>query len=701
MKLFKITILIIVVLAYSLTSFSQKPNIIFILTDDQGWNDLSVRSNKDLAGSKSDYHETPNTDKLALSGMRFSDAYAPFCVCSPSRHSIQFGISSTSLNNTDNFAYGEKRSNPTFSLVATIKKIDPSYKTGAYGKWNLPYYSNPGVLGYDDWHTGSPVDPHKKPPEQEGKKMKDGTIINDDPKHINRLTTAAINFMTEQVSNNTPFFCYIAHWAPHYPNVTTQAMYDKYDSKTKGSYHSHVGRAAMMENLDDGIGRVLDMVQDLGIEDNTYIIFTSDNGSGVRGWIDKYAQQANWGDPAPLFGGKATLYQGGLRVPFIISGPGIEPNSWNSAQIIGYDIFPTICDILGGIDKAPGVVEGASLKEHCLNGSSAELQRNEEIDGFPFVFNEPDDLDIWEKSAFVKGDYKILLQHEYNPDRYHLFNTKEDISEETNLISVMPDKFSFLLRQWYNHVVDKKVTLPANALNEALTYLSNHYERDISRKVEAEDYRNGYGIVAEINEETKDGFVANINAKDYMDFELDVEQAGYYDVSFRVSSANSEIGFDIKKGSTIVGSINETATGNLQTWKSTEKIGIVLEKGSQVLRLEGTGGTWNLDWMEFEEADISIVNVKELKKKNYENMIHIYPNPAVETSTTLWFDNEIINQTFNINIHNIQGKLMFSKTIRNEQMKLNVDSYMPGVYFVSITNNEFSITKKLLINFVQ
>ena len=253
---------------------TRSPNFIFILADDQGWNGTSLQMMNNDSLSKSDYHETPNLEALASKGMKFSNAYAAAPVCAPSRYGIQFGQTPARLSlirvgmNTDHINHKKIKSIPK-----ALKEINSAYRTAHFGKWGMG--SDPSTFGYDE--SDGPT------------KNKDGGFVNnkkqwnntisDDPKQIFSLTNKAIDFIQKNVKEEQPFYLQISHYAVHASLQMRQKSLNKYEEKTKGKYQKNAGFAAMTEDLDKGLGLLLESIENLGISDNTYIIYMSDNGS--------------------------------------------------------------------------------------------------------------------------------------------------------------------------------------------------------------------------------------------------------------------------------------------------------------------------------------------------------------------------------------------------------------------------------------
>ncbi len=407
----------------------EKPNIILILTDDQGWTDTSVPMMKGREDSKSDFYQTPNLDRLAKAGMVFSNAYAPAPVCSPTRYSILYGKTPARLHHATlnkNAATPEKE----LSLPKMIKAADPSYITAHFGKWHQPT-SSPEDAGYDE-STGPTGN-------GEGDWISPG-VPNppDDPKRTFSLSRKACEFMSNQVKADRPFFMQVSYYAVHVQNYALEKTKEKYRNMKPGKKSNPrdfelpppplnqgmVAYAAMVEDLDTGFGMILDKLDELGITDNTYVIFTSDNGGGFRG-------------NEPLQRGKADLWEGGLRVPTVVRGPKVSADTYCDVPIAGWDFFHTIGEIIGNTNPLPENLDGGSLLEVFEKGNEGSVKRGEEalVFHFPWFNGEPE-------SAIRLGDYKLIKN--LDSRELWLFNLAEDIEEKNNLAEAMPEKTNAL-----------------------------------------------------------------------------------------------------------------------------------------------------------------------------------------------------------------------------------------------------------------
>jgi arylsulfatase A len=399
-----------------------KPNFVLMLSDDQGWDGLSVAMHPDVEGSRSRIVETPHLERLAGQGMRFSNAYAPAPVCSPTRISLQTGKSPAQLHWTK--AAPAMRASDGYKLVppATLRTLPADtvtiamllktagYATAHYGKWHLGG-GGPGNFGYDahDGDTGN---------EDAAK------FVDPNPVDIFGMSERANAFMAECRDAGRPFFIQLSYHALHYSENALKVTIDKYRQRTAGGNERTVTRAAMAENLDAGVGMVLSQIDALKLTDNTYVIYMSDNGAGGSG------ARAQGG----LSGGKGALAEGGIRVPFIVRGPGIPEDSWCHVPINGYDLLPTFCELAGVNTTLPQGIEGGSIVP-LLSSGQGEVTRP--VPGLLFHFphyqgnNTP-------QSALRLGDYKVLKF--YESGAVQLFDVARDPGEQKDLASVLPDK---------------------------------------------------------------------------------------------------------------------------------------------------------------------------------------------------------------------------------------------------------------------
>ena len=414
---------------------NKSPNFIIILADDQGWNGTSVQMTDNEIQSKSDYHQTPNIEALSNKGMRFSSAYASAPVCSPSRYSIQFGQTPARLKmirvgmNTNHIDHLTP-----LTIPKLLKKINSNYTAAHFGKWGIDV--NPSFLGYDqsDGITGNKdgVFNHKS-----NKKQWKNTI-SDDPKKIFSTTKSAIDFIESQAKSKTPFFLQVSHYAVHSDIMMRKETLKKYQSIDRGLHQNHAGFAAMTEDLDSGVGILLDRVKELGLEGNTYIIYTSDNGA-VPVMPPKRFYKV--GSNFPLSRGKWDAMEGGIRVPFIIAGPKIKAGIEAKTPITFSDLLPTITDIAGYKLPLQEDLDGGSFKNILTKDGKGKITRISE----GLIFHVPYENGIAIKrahSAIIVDNFKLIKF--YNNNELMLFDIKNDIKEKNNLATSLPEKVTQL-----------------------------------------------------------------------------------------------------------------------------------------------------------------------------------------------------------------------------------------------------------------
>ena len=428
---------------------AERPNIVFMMSDDQAWNGLSVAMHPNLEWSRSSVVETPHLERLAAQGMRFSAAYAPASVCSPTRISLQTGKSPAALHWTKAAGpeSGHRMIEPRNvrqldSSEVTIAELlrDAGYATAHYGKWHING-SGPAANGYDEG---------------------DGDIGNEyaheygdpNPADIFGMANRAVAFMEKNHQANKPFFVQMSWHALHAPQNALKETLTKYAARLNGSVdEKRVGSAAIAENLDTGVGVVLDAIERLGLQDNTYVIYMSDNGAGGGGGGGKGGGRGRAG----LAGGKGGVWEGGIRCPFIIRGPGIPANAWCHTRIVGYDLYPTFCEWAGvPASKLPRDLEGGSISGLLDDGQGTVKRQREEM-VFHFPHYQGGD---GPHSALLLGNFKLMKF--YEDGRLALFDLGADISERNDLSQQMPEKVKELdgLLITYLAEVDAQMATP-------------------------------------------------------------------------------------------------------------------------------------------------------------------------------------------------------------------------------------------------
>lgn len=435
LRLLVVTVLLSAALAHA--AEPKHPNIILMLADDQGWNGTSVPMHPDVAGSKGELFRTPHLEKFAAQGMRFSAAYAPAPVCSPTRISLQTGRSPAALHWTKAAPpeAGHKLTEPTNvksigdkeTTVAELLRT-AGYATAHYGKWHIAG-GGPAKHGYDDsdGDTGN----------EEAFKYTDPNPVN-----IFGMVKSASAFMEKSKKSGKPFYVQMSWNALHAAGNANKATLAKYEKLNLGN-EKRTQVAAITEDLDGGVGELLKAIDDLGLTENTYVIYTSDNGAGG-------------GSKGALNGGKGDVYEGGVRVPFIVRGPGVKANSWCHTRIVGYDLLPTFCEWAGvPAAKLPKAVEGGSLAKVIADGKG-EVKRPRE----GLVFHFPHYQGDTPHSAIIVGDLKLMKFYEDN--RTVLFDLAKDLREQTDLSKKRPEDAAKLEKQLtdYLKAVDAQMPTP-------------------------------------------------------------------------------------------------------------------------------------------------------------------------------------------------------------------------------------------------
>ena len=405
------------------TPAARKPNIVFFLIDDMGW--------RDLACYGSTFYETPNIDRLAAQGMRFTNAYAACPVCSPTRASILTGRYPARLNLTD-WIPGHKRPFAKLAVpkivnelpldeVTLAEAIGPAgYVSASLGKWHLggePYYPDKQGFAVNIGGTqqGQPpryFDPYKiatLPDRQAGEYLTD------------RLTDEAERFI--ETNREKPFFLYFAHYAVHTPLQAKKDVIARYQEKVKPDQpQKNATYAAMVQAVDDSVGRIMAKLDALGLTENTVVIFMSDNG-GLIGPTSN----------VPLRAGKGTLYEGGIREPMIVRWPGVvKPGAVCDTVVTSVDFFPTIREIAGAAADESQRVDGVSLLP-LLKGAG-HLQRDAIYWHYPHYHPGG----ATPGGAVRAGDFKLI--EFFETGRVELYNLKDDLGEKQDLAAAMPEK---------------------------------------------------------------------------------------------------------------------------------------------------------------------------------------------------------------------------------------------------------------------
>ncbi len=448
-----------------LAEVNKPPNFVFILADDLGW--------KDLGCYGSSFYETPNIDALAANGMRFTNAYAACPVCSPTRASIMTGKYPARMVTTDWFgapqpdriahhrtkdkpllpaAYNEQVALEEVTVAEALR--ESGYRTYFAGKWHM---GGEGFLPEDQGfeinkgghHRGSPPGgyfaPYKNP------KLEDGP----EGEHLpERLAQETVNFIEE--NQDEPFLAYLSFYSVHTPLQTTPELERKYAEKTKDAagprwgeegdrklrlLQDHAVYSGMVEAMDTAVGTVIDTLSRLSLDDNTVVIFMSDNGG----------LSTSEGHPTsnlPLRAGKGWLYEGGIREPMIIQWPGVaEPGSVCNDAVTSTDFYPTMLEMAGVPERPSQHMDGVSLVP--LLKQDGALSDRPLFWHYPHYGNQGGSPG----AAVRLNDWKLI--EFFEDSRVELYNLRSDIGEQDNLASKHPETvraLTELLHAWQEEV---------------------------------------------------------------------------------------------------------------------------------------------------------------------------------------------------------------------------------------------------------
>lgn len=452
----------------------DKPNVLLVLVDDLGWNDLGCMG--------STFYETPNIDKIARNGVKFTQGYAGCSVSSPSRASIltgktpaRHGITSWIGDRSGEEWRKNKRFNKmlpadySHSMQETEYTLaeafsDDGYSTFFVGKWHLGSDVTPLDYGFDvniaGWASGSPkggyFSPYKNPALEDGPAGENLTI---------RLSQEVIEQIKQSKAKDKdkPFFTFLSFYAVHGPIQTTQDRWDYYRQKAisqgineEGFYQERILPtrkkqdnpiyAGLIEQLDLAVGNIIDYLEETNTLENTIIVFTSDNGGVVSG--DNFSTSLK-----PLRGGKGTQWEGGIRVPYLIWNPKMNNiPSIIEEPVIGMDLYPTLLDMAGIANDPKQSIDGVSLVPLISKGTAPQRALYWHYPHYGNQGGEP-------SSIIRDGNWKLIYYHE--DGRYELYNLATDLSEQTDLASANPEKREELTKKLNTFLKDTKAIMPA------------------------------------------------------------------------------------------------------------------------------------------------------------------------------------------------------------------------------------------------
>lgn len=438
---------------------ADRPNIVYILADDLGWTDVACYGSK--------YYETPNIDRLASQGMKLT-RYHNCQNCQPTRAALMTGQYAPrtgiyTVGGIDRFDWQTRTLRPVdnvqqlpldkITIAQALKQA--GYATGMFGKWHLGNNGDyhPGRRGFDeaivsmgqhfDFVTHPPVDYPK------------GQYLAD------FLTDKAVDFIRRH--KDGPFFLYLPHFAVHSPHHAKEQLIAKFKPKPGVGGHNNPTYAAMIASVDESVGRIMALLDELKLADNTVLIFSSDNG-GVGGYVREGVKQAgDVTDNAPLRSGKGSLYEGGTRDPFIVRWPGkVKPGSTCDVPTIHVDVYPTFLELAGAKPPTGQPLDGESLAP-LFRDASAQLKRDAIYQHFPgYLGAGPGSWRTTPVGLIEVGDWKLM--EFFEDGRLELYNLRDDIGETKNLASSMPDK----ARELHNRMVAwrKEINAPMPTPNK-------------------------------------------------------------------------------------------------------------------------------------------------------------------------------------------------------------------------------------------
>jgi len=408
---------------------------LFILADDLGWTDLGCQGSK--------YYKTPNIDKLAATGLRFTHGYTCGPNCQPTRAAIMTGqygprTGVYTVGGSDRFDWKSRPLRPVDNVEklpldrGTIGDVMKSagYATGMFGKWHLGQDAahHPAKRGFDEAivSMGKHFDFVTQPKVEHPK----GTYLAD------FLTDKSVDFIKKH--QKKPFFLYLPHFGVHSPFEAKPALVAKFKDQPAVGGHNDPTYAAMIASVDESVGRVLATLEELKLAENTIVIFSSDNG-GVGGYVrEGLKKSGDITDNAPLRSGKGSLYEGGVRVPWIVRWPGKVPVGITDTPIISVDLLPTLLELSGAKAPANQTLDGVSMVE-CFTSSGKKAPTRDLFWHFPgYLGAGPGAWRTTPAGAIRSGDWKLI--EFFEDGKRELYDLRADESQKTNLAEKNPDK---------------------------------------------------------------------------------------------------------------------------------------------------------------------------------------------------------------------------------------------------------------------
>ncbi len=584
---------------------AEKPNVILILLDDYGYHQMGCYG--------SEYYETPNFDRIASEGMRFTNAYASAALSSPTRAALMTGKYPTRLHLTDwlsgyappqnatlNVPAWEKQGLEDKDIALPQKMKNAGYRTSLIGKWHVGK-TLPG------WDEVLRFDGPKKGDECDGV----------DCHRVEQYTDSTLSFIRRSAKSGQPFFCFLSHNAIHTPEYEDAALVQKYAQKAgslKGGFLNPI-QGAMVERLDNYTGVLLDSLKKWDLEENTLLIVFSDNG--------QYSPNQKRG-ASPLRGSKVTYWEGGFREPLLVRWKGkIPANSTCDEPVIGHDFLPTIAEICGFPVNDITNLDGKSFAKNLLENPSNKIDREYLCWHYPHWHGEGEFM-----GAIRKGDWKLIENFNksmyFQPDAFELYNLKDDLSESVNLINVYPEKAAELyqnLVEWRNET-DAQMPIP-----KYKTYGSELLQIHSSNiPVKALDFTQQENLNFWIEYDGTGTYLTfrNGNKTGYY---VKVEDNGNYNLQMLINKNNQEassVKIHINKQVITTLPINQTST-----WTKYTSENFQIEKGVHLIMLEYAGGNLEVDKIAFANQPLDLIHDGE-KPVNTSLLINFESEPVFE-----------------------------------------------------------------------
>ncbi|MFW6277693.1 MAG: sulfatase [Prolixibacteraceae bacterium] len=474
----------------------QKPNILFILADDMGWQDTSVPFGPEVTPFNKRF-KTPALERMASEGVKFTQAYS-CAVCSPSRVSLMTGLNQATHDVTQwTYLSGDEPASdighPTLEHAhwnwnglqpvpgmehaihaETLPELlnSAGYRTMIFGKGHLGAAGTPGAdpknFGFDvrmggrdaggcGSYYGTDNFGAKAHPEGPWRAWDMDKYFGQDIHLTEALTLEAKREIRSAVEDEEPFFCYFSHYAPHTPIAPDERFAPAY--RAAGLDDTEAAYASLIEGMDKSVGDLLNLLDELGIAENTLVVFTSDNGAVSHAYRSMSPPHTH---NKPLSSGKGSHHEGGIRVPLLVRWPGVtSANETNKTPVIIYDWYPTLLEAAGV--KYPEKIDGLSVKPLLKNQNPEQFNR-------PLVWHFPN---FWGPlqieapiegpgmgpgSTIRKGDWKLIYYH--TDQDFELFNLKTDLGENHNLADEKPEKLKELARELTNYLEKREAPMP-------------------------------------------------------------------------------------------------------------------------------------------------------------------------------------------------------------------------------------------------